>query len=275
MDVLDCVKVESTGINTQAGTLILRESMPDQRSRDRESMTFYPAGELKSAYLEGCQKVVTPIGEKKAELITFYKSGAVKRVFPSYGSINGFWSEEEERQMVPVNSVRMLGVEIEGRISCYSFYETGSLKSITLYPGERVEFIWKRKLWKARYGISFYLNGELAAFEPATTHMIELENGIFQAYDSMAVGIHGEGGSLKFYPDGRIKSLKSCVSAICLGEEKKILVEPKKIPSPMDPELMVINPLTYRFENNCIEGTDSFGTPFLLEYSKHTKWSIL
>lgn len=262
-------------VTTSAGVLKARFSELDHRSRDRESIIYYPDGEVRSVYLEGVQMIQTPIGEKPAELITFYKSGKVKRVFPSYGKISGFWSEEEEKDRFPIGTIRVLNTEITARISCYNFYEDGAIKSITLYPGETVEFIWKKKLWKARYGMSFYPGGELAAFEPATTTKVELLNGVFEAYDSMAVGITGDRGSLIFYQDGRIKALKSCTSALCQIGKTKVVVKPEKIPSPMDIEVSIVMPVLYQFGDTFIRGTDSHGKEFHLDCTKHLDWGVL
>jgi len=261
-------------VTTKAGVLEARHSGQDHRSRDREAITYYKSGEMKAVYLEGWQTITTPIGPKQAELVTFYRSGAVNRVFPSFGKISGFWSEEDERQMFPTSQIMVFDTQIEARISCYCFYEGGTIKSITLYPGERVEFLWKKKMWKARYGISFYADGKLAAFEPATTQLIELPNGNFQAFDSMAVGITGDSGSLCFYPDGSVKSLKSCTSTLYEGTKEKWIVKPEKMPSQMDPEVDIIMPVTYRFGHSYIEGTDSYGKEFYLDCKDKLKWGV-
>ena len=46
---------------------------------------YYDNGGIKSIYAQEPVKIKTSIGIIKAEFITFYESGAIKRIFPVYG----------------------------------------------------------------------------------------------------------------------------------------------------------------------------------------------
>jgi hypothetical protein len=55
------------------------------RRKYKASVTFYGNRALKAVSLDAQQEVLTPIGEMPAELVTFYDTGELKRVFPLDG----------------------------------------------------------------------------------------------------------------------------------------------------------------------------------------------
>lgn len=91
---IDTVNVgEKIILETSVGNLVPRYTL-DEQSRKKESpVRFYKTGQLKSVPLEEPTDIATPVGMIQAELVTFYKSGALWRIFPLDGRISGYWTQ--------------------------------------------------------------------------------------------------------------------------------------------------------------------------------------
>lgn len=232
----------------------------DFRTRCRDAVTFYKSGKLKSLYLERQQEINSPVGTVKAELVSFYESGSLHRVFPVYGQINGYWSESEEASLLGTSKIETGGQMIEAKISCFSFYESGAVKSLTLWPGESTDILIPSGKIKARLGISFYEDGTIKSVEPDKPVPITYQGSSFIAYDNHPIGVHGDTNSLGFYVDGTIKTLKTTISAVILsGGNDKIQIEPERRVGLTDIDTMDIVPLKLEFQGSNLMITDSDG----------------
>ena len=101
--------MKQTVIRTKVGDLIPLYDISDGRQKNRPSVEFFDSGEVYSVYLQERTNIKTPVGEIPAEFVTFYKSGAVKRVFPLYGQLSGFWTEDQEYELATEITVKFLG----------------------------------------------------------------------------------------------------------------------------------------------------------------------
>lgn len=255
-----CMFCKQNKISFHGEIYIPKYGTEDFRTRYRDAVTFYKTGELKSVYLEKQQEINSPIGKMKAELVTFYKSGSILRIFPVYGQISGYWSEREESKLLQTYIIETGTQRIEAKISGISFYETGAVKSITLFPGEVVTVNTPAGTIRARYGISFFENGTIESVEPDKQVSITYDTCKFSPYDNHPIGIHGDKNSLGFYEDGALRTLKTTITSVIFSNEnEEILIKPESRISQTDIDQMEIVPITLEFYDKVIRVTDSDG----------------
>ena len=239
---------------------------------------FYPDGKLKSIYLERQQDVSTTVGMVKAEYITYYSSGKISRIFPVYGQISGFWSEEDEEKFLPVSEIEIKGQWIISKISCFSFYETGELKSITLWPKEQIMIHRPEGNVLTRIGISFYRDGSIKSLEPAVPVAVTVRNCRFMAFDNDPIGVHGDNNSLQYDIFGNVSALKTISTSITISRGKeRYKISPEKKVSMLDLEQMVTVPISLELQNNTVTIVDSSNIMHqcdLNEYSMKTYESL-
>ncbi len=245
----DCmVETEST-LLTRIGKLVPKYSVSHARTKQRNAVEFYPSGALKSVYLEDSTMVMTSLGKMEAEMVTFYESGEVLRVFPRYGQISGYWSEEEERALLLPVDLSWCGISGLFRVSCFCFYKSGRIKSMTFYPGEE-PVIWRQgEKLPVRIGLAFYESGEIKSLEPALECRIQTPIGEFTAYDSLAYGIHGDANSLELNENGSVQKLRTVMDKIMVYGKADLTVtlRPQLRPSQMDPDQWEVVPLQVEF----------------------------
>ncbi|WP_455715687.1 hypothetical protein [Anaerosporobacter sp.] len=241
-------------------TFIPRYSNPDTRSRYKESVARYEDGKLKSIYLESIIGIHTPVGILNAEYITFYRNEKIHRVFPVYGQISGFWSEEEEKVLLSKSSVKIGDTLYSGMFSCICFYETGEVKSLTIWPGEQIEVDTNYGSITVRYGIEFYENGAIKSLEPDKATVIAHDTGQYVAHNPLAVGITGDNNSLCFDESGKVIKLTTVLTGIrCipLDGEPEFELKAKLMLSPYDIMDEILIPVEIVFEKDGITFTDS------------------
>jgi len=242
---------EKNVILTHAGDLIPYYGDETPRRKFKSSVSFHKSGMVKSVCLEEQQDVLTPIGEFPAELVTFYDTGELKRIFPLDGKISGFWTEEDERELnIPFNfefefasfSAMLIGI---------CFFKNGEIKSITLYPGEEISIdtpgTGKMKL---RCGFSLFESGKLESAEPAAPTKLKTPIGEIMVFDTQAIGVNADDNSLRFDEEGRITALATSISGFtvssCCGETR--FFKPDEVINPLDGESMMIVPLRLEFD---------------------------
>lgn len=217
------------------------------RRKYKPSVEFFKSGLVKAVSLEEQQEVRTPIGELPAELITFYESGELCRVFPLDGKVTGYWTEADEAEENIPLTFDLGFVQFTAKLSAICFYPSGDIKSITLFPGETITV----GEVNVRHGLALYESGALSSLEPATPTMVPTPIGTLTAFDSEAIGVHADENSLHFYEDGSIKSLKTMTNTITVtcgdGSKKTYTQEP--IPGLPEEETAFL-PLTVHFHEN-------------------------
>ena len=143
-----------------------------------------------------------------AELVTFYDTGELKRIFPLDGKVSGFWSEEDERGFnVPLN-FEFDFASFSALISGLCFYKNGCIRSVTLFPNEIIRIGHEPNgTIDVRHGFSLHESGRLQSLEPASPVKLRTPIGTLTAFDPNAVGINADMNSLCFDEQGRIISL--------------------------------------------------------------------
>lgn len=254
-------------------TLIPRYSMPDARSRYKDPVVRYEDGRLKSIYLESINEIHTPVGFLNAEYITFYRNEKIHRVFPVYGQISGFWSEEEEKELLSKSVVKIGDRLYSGMFSCICFYETGEVKSLTIWPGEHIEVDTDYGSITVRYGIEFYKSGKIQSLEPDKSTVIVHDTGQYVAHNPLAVGITGENNSLYFDEAGKVIKLTSVLTGIrCipLNSEPEFELKAKLMLSPYDIMNEILIPVEIVFEKEGITFTDSCRITKFYSYNEYS-----
>ncbi|GHU51409.1 hypothetical protein AGMMS49975_04690 [Clostridia bacterium] len=190
---------------TSAGDLV-PAFVETPRRKYKYSVEYYKTGGVKSVYLNDIQRIMTPAGIFPAEYVTFYESGNLKRFFPTDGKLSGFWGEEDEKTMnVPI-SLEFSFAAFTAYLSGVYFYESGKIKSVTLYPNEFVDIMTSQGTIKTRVGFSLYEDGKLRSLEPALPTKITTKDGTFRAYDINANCVNADRNSLEFGADGGVIS---------------------------------------------------------------------
>jgi len=205
---------EKNTLTTAYGQLVAQYQAEDMGRREVKPVYFFKNGHLKSLPLQEQSLVKTSAGEMPAELITFYKSGAIKRIFPLDGKLSGFWSWKNEFQMAETIDVETPLGKISAKVISAFFYESGALKSLTFWPGEVINLNTVFGETAVRIGISFYEDGRLRSLEPAKAIEVETPIGTIAAYDSKPLGIHGDINSLEIDEEGKLISISTVADEV-------------------------------------------------------------
>lgn len=256
----ECSTEEKLVLETTYGKLIPQYKNEEVRRRNMKTLAFYPTGSLKRIALEEQAVVDTGIGPIKAELIHFYENGKIKRVFPLNGKITGYWTEDNEYELATNMKFELDIGTFEKKVINILFYESGKIKSITLWPKELVSIMTSMGKMGIRYGMGLYESGRLKSLEPAYPVMVESSIGNITAFDVNANGINGDINSLNFYEDGRIQSLLTSTDIIVLtnAEGKETIFKPSLCPSLLE-EGVDILPLQIKFKDDYIWFGDKGG----------------
>jgi hypothetical protein len=176
------------------------------RRKNKYSVEFHKNGMVKAVALNEIQEIETPIGEFTAELVTFYETGELKRFFPLDGKISGMWSEKEEKALAIPLTFDFPFTSFTALINGIAFYKSGNIRSITLFPGEKIPIATEYGEIPARNGFSLYESGKLESLEPAIPFAIQTPAGPVKAYNKNAIGVNADINSLVFDEDGKIIS---------------------------------------------------------------------
>lgn len=257
-EIRDVFFSEENIIETSVGNLIPTHSSTDnsfdRQKKRRSSLTFFPNGMIKSLATETQTMINTPLGAYEAELITFYDDGKLHRFFPLNGALSGFWSEDEEGALAKTYSFEFDFGAFETKIIGLSFYPSGALKSLTLWPGEVVTLDTPFGKMDVRIGFSLYENGNLKTVEPGTPVAIETPIGSMTTFNPDALGVHGDTNSLVFNEDGGLKSMMTVKNGVLIQDPLGVThrIEPDEVPSYVDEDDTVIVPLKITFETDSI-----------------------
>ncbi|OOM73501.1 hypothetical protein CLPUN_45240 [Clostridium puniceum] len=234
--------------------LIPLYSFLDERRKEFPPVKVYKNGNIKSIGLNEATLIKTKIGVFKAEKITFHKEGPINRLFLLDGKLSGYWSEEDEYNLAKLYKFNFEFSSFESKVISLHFYKTGELKSLTLWPKDRVKLNIGDCNIVSRIGFSLYESGKIKSFEPFRITAIKTPIGDIDAYDINAIGIHGDTNSLKFYEDGSIKSLITSTNTITIKTSSgdDIFHSPKKIRLYSNSEVMDTITLKLEFKENIV-----------------------
>lgn len=267
--IKECRLDDLNKLESPYGLLMPKYEYGEARSKHIPSITFYSNGNLKKIYLEKQTEVKTPIGILPAEFITFYENGGIKRIFPLNGKITGYWSEEDEYNLAKQIEIDVSIGKLKEKVIAVHFYENGSIKSITFWNKNNIEINCPLGDVSVRIGISFYEDGKLKSFEPAKPTAVPTPIGTIVAYDTGAMGIHGDSNSVKFSSEGRVKSLITSTDTIEVinKEGEKKLYKPLLKQSVIDENFIEIVPLNIEFYEHKVKFTNDIHHKFPIEYS--------
>ncbi len=250
--VVSCILNEENRIQTPVGELIPQfraDEYGERQKKYRSSVSFFDSGALKSAALDVPLPIQTSLDTYKAELVTFYECGGVNRLFPLNGKIDGYWSEKNEGELA-----ERFEFELPiGRFACkvigIHFYNSGALKSLTLWPGEKIVLKTPVGLMLVRTGFSLYEDGSLKSVEPAQPMRVVTDIGPVLAFDAEMVGMHADQNSVQFGPKGELLSLKTVHTGVRVRAEDatEVVLEPLETTSLIDMEEMRTVPMQIDF----------------------------
>lgn len=226
----------------------------DERRKEFPPVKVYKNGNIKSIGLNEATLIKTKIGVFEAEKITFYKEGPINRLFLLDGKLSGYWSEEDEYTLAKMYKFNFEFAHFESKVISLHFYKTGELKSLTLWPKDRVKLNIGDCSVVSRIGFSLYESGKIKSCEPFRPTTIKTPIGDIDAYDINAIGIHGDTNSLNFYEDGSIRSLITSRNTITIKipSGDAIFHSPKKIRLYSNSEVMDTITLKLEFKENII-----------------------
>ncbi|MDT9547511.1 MAG: hypothetical protein HQ516_08015 [Chlorobium sp.] len=237
------------------GNLVPQYEAEDMGRRSVKPICFYKDGSLKSLPLQSQTILDTPAGPMPAELVTFYPSGAIKRIFPLDGKLSGFWSWQNEYKLAVDIVLKTPSGVIAAKIISAQFYESGALKSITLWPGQSITINTPLGSFPARKGVAFYETGSIRSFEPLKKIELPTPIGTIKAYDNEPNGIHGDINSVQFGEDGSITALSTVDNAIAVysaGDSHPILLRPGVKNNVCGDERKVSVPMRIGFEGTLV-----------------------
>ncbi len=263
----NCVLTEPNEILTPFGMLVPLYQDNGIRRKPGKPITFYPNGYIKNLPLQNQTGIMTSLGILPSEYLAFYKDGSLHRVFPLDGKLSGYWTEEDERELAYKMDFKLSCGRFESRIIGIQFYPHGSVKSITLWPGEMVTVNSPLGSMEVRTGLSFYPGGQLKSLEPARPTPVQTPLGTVYAYDCQSLGLNGDVNSLSFSEEGILVSLVTSTDEIELTGKagEKLLFRPGNKPNLFDPEVLEPVPLKVEFSGNKVllyqDGVKEFNIP--------------
>ncbi|MBC2607294.1 hypothetical protein [Pelagicoccus albus] len=253
-----CTFKEENRIQTPIGEVIpqYRTAVYGERQKKhRAALTFFKNGQLKSAALEEATALQTPIGEMNAELVTFYDNGSLNRIFPLNGQIDGYWSETNEGELAEVLDFDLSVGKFSAKIINAHFYPSGAVKSITLWPGQKISIQTPVGEMSVRTGFSLYEDGSLKTVEPSAPFEIQTPIGPIKAFDAEMVGINSDQSSVRFDTDGTLTSLKTIHTGIraVATDNSVTVIEPFEAPSLIEMTEMRTIPMEVCFDGDKVQ----------------------
>jgi hypothetical protein len=239
---------EKNMLVTHAGELIPAYTETNRR-KIKYSVEFYKNGMVKAVALDEQQEIQTPIGEFPAELVTFFETGELRRFFPLDGKISGLWSEQEEKSLAIPFTFDLSFTKFTAIITGVSFYKSGDIRSITLFPGERIKVQTKYGEIRVHNGFSLHESGELESLEPLIQAHIDTPIGVIAASDPNAVGVNADSNSLVFDKSGNVTALVTVSNRIAVTASERFLIfSPREVTNPLDDETMITEGLKIYFD---------------------------
>ncbi|MCR3761429.1 hypothetical protein KYB31_20860 [Clostridium felsineum] len=248
--ISECKLTEYCELVTDLGILVPKFQEDGVRTKNTRSLSFYRSGKLKSISLNTSSIIKTSIGDIKAELLTFYESGNIKKLFPVNGKITAFWPEQKEYNLAEELNLTLKIGNIASKLVAISFYDSKKLKSLTFWTRDQISVASPIGKVKVRMGIAFYESGEIKSLEPINKISVNTPIGVIRAYDITAIGLSGDVNSLCFYENGEIKALVSSTDRIEIYDKEGDYItalEPSLKPSLFREDKMDIIPYNIEF----------------------------
>lgn len=206
---------ERVELSTPAGVLVPQYEPEDPRRQRVQPVELHPGGGLKAVSLQEKAVIETPVGPMAAERVTFHPGGELRRVFPLDGKISAYWSVENETALAgPQRMQTPIGV-VSARIISVHFFPSGALRSVTLWPGERVTIATPQGPASVSVGFSFHESGALRSFEPDAPFEAKTPVGTVLAFDTDPEGgMAADLNSLQFDEAGNVTALTTATDKV-------------------------------------------------------------
>ncbi len=263
-----CLVTQPNTLTTPYGSLVPQYEAEDMGRRTVKPIYFYKDGSLKSIALQSQTMLDTPVGSVPAELVTFHKSGSIKRVFPLDGKLSGFWGWKNEFALATELTFQSPLGTMSAKVIGLQFYESGALKSITLWPGQTLTIPTPMGEISIRKGLAFYESGAIRSFEPLTKIDIQTPLGTITSYDNEPNGIHGDINSVQLSEDGSIEALSTVDHAVevSLSGANSELFRPGVKNNVCGDERKVSVPMKVRFDKRVVMFHDNPKFSFDMEH---------
>jgi hypothetical protein len=244
-----CIVAGAYHFATPLGPLVPQFTANTLRKRQLPAISFHPNGMIRNLPLEEQTQVATPLGSMPAEQVTFYDTGALKRVFPLNGTLSGYWTQEDEAALAKPMTLDTPFGPVEALIVSVYFNPQGALRSLTLWPGQTIGVPSPVGAVTTRIGVSFFDSGAIKSLEPATLSAVPTPVGELLAFDPDAVGICGDENSLRFRENGALLGLKTHAHSfdVTLENGRVCRVNPSLRRHPCDSERMEAASLSLEF----------------------------
>jgi len=239
-----CILNRPVLVNSGPGALIPQYEHAGIRKKHTYSVSFFESGVISRISLNEQTAIATPIGSIPAELIIFYESGSLKRVFPLNGQISGYWEETDEYSLAEELSIPLAGQSIKAKVISAGFFENGEISDLTFWPGQRIKLRTPAGEQLIKTGMTFYPGGAISSFEPAAPILVETPIGFLTAYDTTASGISGNKNSLIFCKAGTVKSIITSNEKVTVSSARGY----RKVYTPLT-GFNFFKPLKISFEN--------------------------
>lgn len=247
--VRSCRAARACPLDTPIGTLVPQHNASTLRKRQLPAILFHPNGMIRNLPLEEQVMVPTPLGPIPAELVTFHDSGELKRVFPLNGALNGYWNQEDELRLAAPMDLETPAGPVRAMFLSLYFSSRGSLRSLTLWPGQTIDVPSPLGSVAARIGLSFFDSGAIRSLEPAAPWAVPTPVGEVLAWNPDAIGISGDANSLRFRENGGLLGLVTSTNSfdVTLENGRMRRVSPPLRRHPCDAGRMEAGPLALEF----------------------------
>ena len=252
--IKECKLNEFSELTTTYGNFVPQYDDTEVRRKYKKSLSFYESGNIQSISFQQQTFIDTSIGKIPAELALFYKNGSIKRIFPLNGKLTAYWTEEDEYRLAQEIDLNFEFGSYKKKIISISFYESGAVKSVTLWPKDFINIPSPYGFIETRIGLSLYPNGAIKSCEPRRQTLIKTSIGELHAYNLEAIGISGDENSLNFNEEGCINALRTSTDKITMTNSTgdTITWEPTLKANNFNNTIIDVLPLTVEFYSDKI-----------------------
>jgi hypothetical protein len=253
-----CILEAENRLQTPVGEIIPQYRVAgegERQKKHRSSLSFFANGQLKSAALDRAMPLQTPVGVINAELVTFHENGAINRIFPLNGQVDGYWSEKKEGELAEVLDFDLPVGRFKAKVINLHFYPSGALKSLTLWPGQRIMIATPVGPMRLRTGFSLYESGAVRSVEPADVVELATPIGLVKAFDAEMLGMNADQNSVQFSPSGTLSSVKTIHTGlrVIAADQSETVIEPLETTSLIDSSEMRTVPMRIDFTADTVE----------------------
>lgn len=247
--IKECKISEYCEIKTIYGIFVPQYDEEEVRHKYKRSLSFYESGNLQSISFQNGTNINTSIGKLPAELALFHENGKVKRIFPLNGKITAYWTEQNEYELARELDFKFEFGSFKKKIIGINFYESGAVKSLTLWPRDFINIPSIYGMIETRIGFSLYPNGTIKSCEPRRQTFINTVIGELHAFNYDAIGLNADTNSLNFKENGTVKSLYTSLDKITIKDASgsSRIHEPGLKPNNFNDKIMDVVPLKIEF----------------------------